>query len=77
MEYNCLDYLKNTISVVDQRHVPQEYIEHIKQNKVFLHEVHYKTDMPKIIELRNAVDFNPYHFYFYMISRFYFFDTGD
>jgi hypothetical protein len=77
MEYNCLDYLKNTISTVDQRNIPIDYKNYITENRVFLHEIHYKTDMPKIIELGNAVDFNPYHFYFYMIARFYFFDTGE
>lgn len=32
--------------------------------------------MPKIIELGDAGEYNPYHFYFFMIARFRFVDNG-
>ena len=42
-----------------------------------LYEVLSTTNKPKIIQLGDAHDSNPYHLFFYMIARFYFFDSGD
>jgi Glycosyltransferase 61 len=76
--YNALRYLRVAVSY-DLRTIPQHILDYITNLKVknFVHEVHYKTDKPKIIELGDAMDTNPYHFFFYMIARFYYFDHGD
>lgn len=76
--YNALRFLRVAVSY-DLRTIPQHLLDYIANLKVknFVHEIHYKTDKPKIIELGDAMDTNPYHFFFYMIARFYYFDHGD
>ena len=76
--YNALRFLRVAVSN-DLRTIPQHLLDYIANLKVknFVHEIHYKTDKPKIIELGDAMDTNPYHFFFYMIARFYYFDHGD
>lgn len=45
--------------------------------KFMLHTVFYLSPtQPKRIELGDAVEHNVYHLFFYMLSRFYFFDNG-
>ena len=43
----------------------------------YIYEFVYYTDLPKCIELGDAIEQNPYHLFFYMIARFYFLDSGD
>jgi hypothetical protein len=49
------------------------------QGAHFIHEIIYNSkDLPKRIELGDANEYNPYHLFFYMIARFYYFDnSGD
>jgi len=72
---------KDLVKIFDVRQVYNDphALNFIRTNvqKNYLHEIIYETDLPKRIELGDAVDENPYHLYFYMISRFYYFDTGD
>jgi capsular polysaccharide biosynthesis protein len=42
-----------------------------------LHEIFFFTQKPKRIELGDAWGTNPYHLFFYMLSRFYYVDNGD
>lgn len=53
-------------------------LEIIRKNneKNYLHEILFSTDLPKKIELGDAIENNPYHFFFYMVARFYYFDDG-
>lgn len=79
---SCFSFLKkDLVTLFDVRHVYNNphLLNYIRTNiqKNYLHEVTYETDLPKRIELGDAVDENPYHLYFYMISRFYYFDNGD
>lgn len=56
----------------------QYIIEHNAPQKNFLHEIAYTSHtQEKRIVLGDALDTNAYHFFFYMIARFYYFDTGD
>jgi hypothetical protein len=75
--YNVLGFFKDA-RLYDLRTVAAHIIEHIQKLNVknYLHEAHFWTDKPKIIELGDAIDTNPYHFFFYMIARFYYFDQG-
>jgi hypothetical protein len=44
----------------------------------FFHEIAYTShELPKRILLGNGGDTNPYHLFFYMLSRFYYFDNGE
>ena len=76
-EYDVLRFLKGA-RLYDLRTVDPHVIEYIQKLNVknYLHEAHYWTDKPKIIELCDAIDTNPFHFFFYMIARFYYFDNG-
>jgi len=79
---SCFSFLKrDLVKLFDVRLVYNNphLLNYIRSNiqKNYLHEVTYETDLPKRIELGDAVDENPYHLYFYMISRFYYFDHGD
>ena len=79
---SCFSFLKkDLVKLFDVRQVYNnaDLLNYIRTNvqKNYLHEVTFETDLPKRIELGDAVDENPYHLYFYMISRFYFFDNGD
>ena len=75
--YDSLTYLIPSIIIINQQLLDTSLAQFVKDKTSFLHEVHYKTNLPKLIELFDAVDYNPYHVYFYMISRFYYFDRGD
>ena len=58
-------------------HIYDYIVKNNHHQKNFLHEIAYTSaTKPKRIFLGNAVDTNPYHLFFYMISRFYFFDDG-
>jgi hypothetical protein len=78
---NCFSFVKQGIILFDLRIVYSDtkfmnyHANHIPKN--YINAIVYNTDLPKRIELGDAVDDNPYHLYFYMISRFYFFDHGD
>lgn len=64
--------------MVDIREKPESIQQEYKQVKYkfgIVHELVYETDLPKCLELSNAIDTNPYHLIFYMIARFYFFDN--
>lgn len=76
-QYDVLRFFKGA-RLYDLRTVDPHVIEHIQKLNVknYLHEAHYWTDKPKIIELCDAIDTNPFHFFFYMIARFYYFDNG-
>ena len=79
---DCFSFLKrDLVKIFDVRQVYNDphALHFIRSNiqKNYLHEITYETDLPKRIELGDAVDDNPYHLYFYMISRFYYFDTGE
>lgn len=79
---SCFSFLKkDLVKLFDVRQVYNDphALNFIRSNiqKNYLHEITYETDLPKRIELGDAVDENPYHLYFYMISRFYYFDHGD
>jgi len=79
---SCFSFLKkDLVTLFDIRNVYDNpnLLNYIRTNiqKNYLHEVTFETDLPKRIELGDAVDENPYHLYFYMISRFYYFDHGD
>jgi len=79
---SCFSFLKkDLVKLFDVRQVYNDphALNFIRTNiqKNYLHEITYETDLPKRIELGDAVDENPYHLYFYMISRFYYFDHGD
>lgn len=52
----------------------------VHPQKNYEHEIGYTSlDLPKRIELGDAMETNAYHFFFYMIARFYYFDdlSGD
>jgi len=79
---SCFSFLKHDlVKLFDIRQVYNDphALNFIRTNiqKNYLHEIVFETDLPKRIELGDAVDENPYHLYFYMISRFYYFDHGD
>ena len=79
---SCFSFLKlDLVKLFDVRQVYNDphALNFIRTNiqKNYLHEIVFETDLPKRIELGDAVDENPYHLYFYMISRFYYFDHGD
>lgn len=77
--YNCLKkYIHKDISIFDRRLYPDFKPTSIYSHgsTVFLHEVHYFTDLPKIFELGNAIDSNMYHVFFYMIARLYYIDDS-
>ena len=61
--------------------VQPEVLEEIKKNlkgqNNFLHEIAFTSQLPKRINLGNAGDKNPYHLFFYMLARFYYFDNGE
>lgn len=71
-----MPYIHEDIDVVDLRKYP-----HISLETAFgschLHQIIYNTSLPKILELRDAADTNPYHLFVLMIARFYFFDNGE
>lgn len=75
-------YLKDEIK---KTFISDAHFEYIKQRgglhhqtALFAyHEIGYRSlTLPKRIFLGNAVDTNPYHLFFYMLARFYFFDDG-
>jgi hypothetical protein len=77
--YNALEkYIHKDILIFDRRLYPHFNPSSIYSHgsSVFLHEVHYFTDLPKIFELGNAIDSNIYHIFFYMIARLYYIDDG-
>ena len=48
-----------------------------KKIKYALHTIFWTSEiLPKRIELGDAHECNPYHLFFYMIARFYYFDNG-
>jgi len=48
-----------------------------KKIKYALHTIFWTSEtLPKRIELGDAHESNPYHLFFYMIARFYYFDNG-
>jgi hypothetical protein len=70
-------YVHPSVLQVDLRTQPTEYQEYYKQvGTTIIHELVYRTDLPKRFELVNAHDSNPYHLLFYMLARFYFIDDG-
>lgn len=69
-EISILDVQKNT-----EKH-GQCVIDFYRSHKSILHEIFFFTQKPKKIELGDAVDTNPYHLFFYMLSRFYYVDDG-
>jgi hypothetical protein len=78
---SCFSFVKQGTILFDLRTVysDEKFMKyHTNHNpKNYINAVIYNTDLPKRIELGDAVDENPYHLYFYMISRFYYFDHGD
>jgi hypothetical protein len=75
-----ISYIHPCICLIDTR---TDYIlledntyAELSKSKSYIHKILYSTDLPKCLELPNAIDSNPYHLLFYMISRFYFFDNG-
>ena len=73
---SCFSFLKkDLVTLFDIRNVYDNpnLLNYIRTNiqKNYLHEVTFETDLPKRIELGDAVDENPYHLYFYMISVSY------
>jgi len=79
---SCFSFLKHDlVKLFDIRQVYNDphALNFIRTNiqKNYLHDIVFETDLPKRIELGDAVDENPYHLYFYMISRFYYFDHGN
>lgn len=69
-----IEYCNSEVELVDVR-LLTEQPSYDWKNEATLHMVYYETDLPKCLQLRDAVASNPYHFYFYMVSRFYFFDN--
>ena len=68
---DCFSFLKrDLVKIFDVRQVYNDphALHFIRSNiqKNYLHEITYETDLPKRIELGDAVDDNPYHLYFYM-----------
>jgi len=63
------NYIYPSIPLIDRRLYPDfigpsgEYL-HSRAN--FLHEIHFFSHKPKIFELKNAIDLNIYHAFFYM-----------
>lgn len=58
---------------------PQRYEDILinKKIKYALHTIFWTSEtLPKRIELGDAHECNPYHLFFYMIARFYYFDNG-
>ena len=74
------NYIKPEIPLIDRRLYPDFILSNIdylyNNNNNFLHEIHFFTAKPKIFELKNAIDDNIYHVFFYMISRLYYIDNG-
>lgn len=57
----------------------EQFDEHVRVSKYkfSLHMILYTSPtLPKRIELGDAIEANAYHLFYYMISRFYFFDNG-
>jgi hypothetical protein len=83
-QYDIIKYLKEAkildfrpeIRPLIQKEYPIFY-ERAKDLRYALYIAIKTTNKPKIIELCDAEDSNPYHLFFYMIARFYFFDSGD
>jgi hypothetical protein len=69
-----IEYYNSSIELVDVRRLVEKPSYDWKKEAT-LHIIYYDTDLPKCLELKDAVASNPYHFYFYMISRFYYFDN--
>ena len=78
---SCFSFVKQGTILFDLRTVysDEKFMNYHKNHspKNYINAVVYKTDLPKRIELGDAEENNPYHLYFYMISRFYYFDHGD
>ena len=58
---------------------PEQFDYHVStaKYKFALHTIIYTSPtLPKRIELGDAIETNAYHLFYYMISRFYFFDNG-
>lgn len=66
-DITCLYFPPDVFQMVTKKH----------GYKYSLHTIHYQSlELPKRIELGDAVEHNVFHLFFYMISRFYFFDVG-
>jgi hypothetical protein len=74
-EATMLDFRPEMQPIIQKAH-PILY-EKAKDLRYALHLVFSKTNKPKMIEMCDAQDSNPFHLFFYMIVRFYFFDLGD
>ncbi len=67
--------VKKDIQLLDKRKIPALQSLDIRKHAI-THTVLYETDLPKCLELPDAGQDNPYHLFFYMIARFYYFDNG-
>jgi hypothetical protein len=62
------------VKFLDMRQIPS--LRNINPRKTAITDiVLFETDLPKCLELPDAGQDNPYHLFFYMIARFYFFDN--
>jgi len=80
MEYSVVNYLRPGAKLFDLRkmnEVQKKLYESAHLKNSFLHELVFWTDQPKLMEIGDAIEHNPYHFFFYMLARFYWFDAGD
>lgn len=77
-----IKYIRPEISIVDVRihlqHRPPEEIVYLKYPDIqnYIHELVFRTDLPKKLMMYNCIEGNPYHLLFYMIARFYWVDDG-
>jgi len=74
-------YIDPTIIITDARTVSKKLqeeagINYDDPNIAWRHEIVYRTDLPKRLEMKENIEANPYHFFFYMLARLYFFDNG-
>jgi hypothetical protein len=74
-------YVKPEIIIMDVQKNTDKHGQYVmdfyKTHKSVIHEIFFFTQKPKRIELGDAWGTNPYHFFFYMLARFYYVDNGE
>ena len=73
-------YVRPEVHIIDVQanadKIGQQVMDFYRKHKTTIHEIFFFTQKPKRIELGDAWGTNPYHLFFYMVSRFYYVDNG-
>jgi len=79
-----IPYIREGVIINDIRRVDPQIVamfmqgipDQILENGSYKHEIIFSSDLPKRIKLVDTGDHNPYHLFFYMLVKFYYFDNG-